>query len=92
MKIVQNLATRIVNKKMPTKVKRGIAIAAPLVFNVKEAAAHPSVFFHLHDNQGNTIGLAAGILLLAGSLVAGAIALYKSINKNREEVKESSKK
>lgn len=43
----------------------------------------------MHDHHGNTVGLAAGALLLVGSIITAGIALYKAANKKTENVKEN---
>ena len=88
MKILPTMATKKVLTKTPQKIKRGLALATPLLFSAKEAVAHPSLIHHTHDHHGNTVGMAAGILLLLTGLITGVIALYRTINDKSNKAEE----
>lgn len=80
------------NRNYSFGIKKAVAFSVSSIVLTKEAAAHAAPFFHMHDSNGKTIGMAAGVLLFVGSLVAAGIALYKRNSGKIEDSKEKLEK
>lgn len=79
--------SNVKNSIKHVKVNKGLALAVPLIASAREASAHTSPFFHMHDVNGNTIGMGAGVLMFVGAAVATGVAIYRRTHKNEAEEK-----
>ena len=69
-----------------SKAGKVVVAALPLFASAKDAAAHTSPFFHMHDINGNTVGMGAGILMFIGVAVATGIAIIRKSRNQSEKV------